>query len=423
MEARPRAGAVRTSVSSMVIAYTGATIHTAVGPPIETGTLLVDGATILGVGDDVDIGDAEVVDLSGKIILPGLIDCHSHAGVASSGAWDDHDVNETSEKITPHVRMLDAIHPGDQAFVDARRGGVTLLGVTHGSANVIGGQVAACKTAGLIADEMVIREPAGVKMALGENPKRVGERRQRQPNTRMGNAYLAREAFVAAQEYKRDWDHYSAQVAAEASRPEEERKPVRPPNRDLGKEVLTRVLDGEFPIRNHAHRLDDIRTAIRLSEEFGYPVVIDHATESYMIADEIVARDIMVAIGPIGAARSKRETQHRTAAAAGLMVAAGATVAIMTDAPVDPVQHLRDMVIIAIRAGLPEDRALDTVTLNPARILGVDDRVGSLEAGKDADFVVFGGDPWDARTPVEATYIDGNRVYSYDGPWIPEPIS
>ena len=403
----------------MATAFTNATVHTGTGSILESATLLIADGKINAVGAEVDIGDADVIDLGGKVVLPGLIDCHSHAGVSSTGAWDDHDVNELSEKITPHVRTLDAIHPADQAFDDARRGGVTLLGVTHGSANVIGGQVAACKTAGTVVDDMVIREPAGVKMALGENPKRVGSRQNRQPDSRMGNAYLAREAFVAAQEYKLDWEHYEAQVAAEAAKDESDRKPIRAPKRDLTKEILVRVLNREIPIRNHAHRLDDIRTAIRLSEEFGYRLVVDHATEAFKIADEIVSRDIMLAIGPVGAARGKRETRHRTAAAAGLMVEAGATVAVMTDAPVDPVQHLRDMVIISIREGLAEERALETVTINPAKILGVDDRVGSLEPEKDADFIVFGGDPWDARNPVLATYIDGREVFNYDGPWIP----
>ncbi len=404
----------------MSTAFTNARIHTAAGPVIEGGTLLIADGKIVAVGSDVDTGGAEEVDCTGKTILPGLVDCHSHAGVASTGAWDDHDVNETSEKITPHVRVLDAIHPADQAFEDARRGGVTLLGVTHGSANVIGGQVAACKTAGLVADEMVIKEPAGVKMALGENPKRVGGNLKRQPNSRMGAAYLAREAFVAAQEYQRDWEHYEALVAAEAAKPDDERKPLREPKRDLSKEILVKVLRGDVPVRNHSHRLDDIRTAIRLSEEFGYRLVIDHATESHKIADEIVSRGIPIAVGPVGAARGKRETRHRTAATAGVMMAAGATVAIMTDAPVDPVQHLRDMVIISIRDGLPEDRALETITINPAMILGVDDRVGSLEPGKDADFIVFDADPWDARNPVQATYIDGEKVFEWTGPWVPE---
>lgn len=406
----------------MATAYINAVIHTAVGIPLDQGTLLVSDGKIDAVGTDVDVGDADVVDLAGAIVWPGLIDCHSHAGVASTGDWNDHDVNEMSEKVTPHVRVLDAIHPADQAFEDARRAGITLLGITHGSANVIGGQVAACKTAGVIADHMVIKEPAGVKMALGENPKRVGERLKRAPTTRMGNAYLAREAFVAAEEYKKDWEHYEAQLAAEQAKDEDKRKPIRPPKRDLGKEILVRVLDGEIPIRNHAHRLDDIRTAIRLSEEFGYRLVLDHATEAFKISDEIISRGIMLAIGPVGASRGKRETRHRTAASAGLMVEAGATVAIMTDAPVDPVQHLRDMAIISIREGLDQDRALETITINPAKILGVDDRVGSLEPGKDADFVVFGGDPWDARTVVQATYINGEKAFDFDGPWVPPLI-
>ncbi len=403
----------------MATAYTNATIHTAAGPALESGALIVEAGKITAVGADIATGDADVVDLEGGVVWPGMIDCHSHAGVASTGDWNDHDVNEMAEKVTPHVRVLDAIHPADQAFADARRAGITLLGITHGSGNVIGGQVAACKTAGLVADEMVIKEPAGVKMALGENPKRVGERLKRAPTTRMGNAYVAREAFVAAQEYKLDWEHYEAQLVAEAAKPEEKRKPLRPPKRDLSKEVLVRVLDGEIPIRNHAHRLDDIRTAIRLSEEFGYRLVLDHATEAFKIPEEIVSRGIMLAIGPVGAARGKRETRHRTSASAGLMVAAGATVAVMTDAPVDPVQHLRDMAIVSIRDGLPQHLALETITINPAKILGVENRVGSLQVGKDADFVVFEADPWDARNPVIATYIEGEKVFEFDGPWVP----
>ena len=403
----------------MRTAFTNATIWTATGPPIAGGTLVVDNGTIVSVDAEPAPRDAEVIDCSDRFILPGLIDCHTHTGIWGEGAKDDYDGNEVSEAITAYVRTLDSIYPEDIGFEDARRGGVTTLGITHGSANPIGGQVTVVKARGMVADDMVIRAPAGLKMALGENPKRVGEMLKRAPGTRMGSAYLARKAFVEALEYRKDREHHEAQVAAQETKPEAERTPLREPKRDLGKEALLLVLDRVIPVRNHAHRMDDIRTAIRLAEEFGYDLVIDHATESYRIADEIVSRGIPLAIGPVYGERAKRELNRQTPATAGLMVAAGATVAIMTDSPFNPVNTLRDLVVFAIREGLAEDRALETITINPARILGVADRVGSLEPGKDADFVLFGGDPWDARNKALATYIDGVEVFRADGPYIP----
>ena len=403
----------------MTTAFTNAAIWTAAGPPIESGTLLVAGAEIIDVGADVDAGDAEVVDCTGKYILPGLIDCHSHAGIWGEGTRDDHDVNEIRDAATPYVRVLDSIHPESDSFADARRGGVTTMGITHGSANAIGGQVAVAKATGRTADDMVIKEPAGVKMALGENPKRVGAEYNRAPNTRMGIAYIARKAFSDAVEYRKDWEHHRALVDVESNKPEADRSPLREPKRDLGLEILVSVLEGEIPIRNHCHRMDDIRTAIRLSEEFGYRLVLDHATESYRIAEEIVSRDIPIAVGPLIGNRAKRELVNQTPATPGLMIEAGARVAIMTDSPVNPSDTLRDLVIVAIREGLPEDSALETVTSTPAAILGVQDRVGSLEAGKDADFIVFDGDPWDARNKVQQTYIGGEKVFESSGPYLP----
>ncbi len=404
----------------MIRAFVGATIWTAAGDPIESGTLLVSGSTIAAVGVDVDTGDAEIIDCSGRFLLPGLVDAHTHTGVWGEGAKDDYDGNEMSDATTPYVRALDSIYPEDVGFEDARRGGVTTLGIMHGSANAIGGQVAVAKAAGASADDMVIREPAGVKLALGENPKRVGDHYKRAPTTRMGTAYLVRKAFHEALEYRKDWEHHEAAVAADAAKDPGERSPRREPKRDLGKEALLAVLDGEIPARNHAHRMDDIRTAVRLAEEFGYELVVDHATEAYRIIDELVSRNIKLVVGPVFGDRAKRELNRQTPASAGLLVRAGATVAIMTDSPFNPVGNLRDMVILAIREGLPQDRALETVTINPAGILGVADRVGSLEAGKDADFVVLDGDPWDARSAVTETYIDGEKVFERTGPYLPD---
>lgn len=403
----------------MRIAYTNATIWTAAGPPIDRGHLLVEDGTIVDVGPYVDISGATEIDCSGQYLLPGFIDAHVHTGVAGEGAANDGDVNETTEAVTPYVRTLDAIYPEDVGFDDARRGGVTTLGIMHGSANPIGGQLTVVKSRGTVADDMVVRFPAGVKMALGENPKRVGERMNRAPQTRMGSAYLARKAFVEAIEYRKDREHYDAQIAAQARKSEDEQSPIREPKRDLGAEILLQVLDGEIPVRNHAHRIDDIRTAIRLSEEFGYRLVLDHATEAWRMPDEIAERGIPCAVGPLYSSKYKREINRRTPATVGILVEAGVAVAVITDSPVNEVHTLRDLVILAIREGLPEDRALETITSTPAMILGVSDRIGSLEPGKDADFVVFDGDPWDGRNKVAATYIDGEQVFVANGPYLP----
>ena len=401
-------------------AYTNATIWTAAGAPIESGTLLIEDGTVVDVGNDVDTTGAEVEDLAGRYIVPGFIDAHVHTGIAGEGASNDWDVNETTEAITPYVRTLDAIYPEDVGFDDARRGGVTTLGIMHGSANPIGGQLTVVKARGSIVEDMVLRFPGGVKMALGENPKRVGQDLKRAPGTRMGSAYLARKAFLEAIEYRTDWEHYDAKLAAEERKPEDERSPVRAPERDLGKEVLVQVLSGEIPVRNHAHRIDDIRTAIRLSEEFGYRLVLDHATEAWRMPDEIADRGIRCAVGPLYSSKYKREVNRRTPATPGILHEAGVEVAIITDSPVNEVHTLRDLVILAIREGLPEEDALAMVTITPARILEVDDRVGSLEPGKDADFLVFDGDPWDGRNKVLETYIDGERVFAANGPYLPE---
>ena len=401
-------------------AFTNATIWTAAGRPISDGTMVVAEGKVIAVGADIDTTGMTIVDCEGRYLLPGFVDPHTHTGVWGEGARDDYDGNEISEAITPYTRALDAIYPEDIGFADARRGGVTTVGISHGSANPIGGQVSVAKTYGMVADEMVIKEPAGVKMALGENPKRVGEHYKRAPNSRMGVAYLARKAFYEAIDYRKDWEHHRALAAAEREKSADERKPLREPKFDLGKEMLLRVLDGEIPVRNHAHRMDDIRTAIRLAEEFGYRLVIEHATEAYRIADEVARHDAMLAIGPLFGERSKREVNKATPANVGIMVEKGCTVAIMTDSPFNPIHNLRDLAIMAIREGLDPEKALPTITINGARILGVEDRLGSLEPGKDADFVIFDGDPWDARNQVRATYIDGRNVFEMTGPYIPD---
>lgn len=401
----------------MKTAYIGATIYPVDSSPIENGTLVVENGLIVDIGQNIDTSGMEIVDCGGKFITPGFVDAHTHTGIWAEGtspAAMDYDGNETGEIITPFVRVIDSIHPEDIGFEDSRKGGVTTLGICHGSANPIGGTMAVIKSMGTEVDDMVIRAPAGLKMALGENPKGVGRKYNRSPTSRMGVAYIIRKALYEAIDYGKDWDHYHQLLKLEDLKPESDRKPIKSPKYDLGKEVLVKVLNREIPVRSHGHRADDIRTAIRLQEEFGYDLILDHATESYKIKETIANKNIPIAVGPLFGGRVKRELINATMATPGIMMKAGVNVSIMTDSPFVPVHGLRDTLIMAIREGLEESRALETITINPAKLLGVDDRLGSLIKEKDADFLVFNGDPLDARNKVIATYINGNCVFSDD---------
>jgi imidazolonepropionase-like amidohydrolase len=399
-------------------AFIGAKIIPIEGDIIEEGVLVIEGNSIVEIGSvgNIKPGDAEIIDVTGKVITPGFIDAHSHVGLFEEGGdiRQIADGNEIAAVVGAHLRAMDAIFPEDLGFDDARKGGVTTMGITHGSANPIGSQNAVIKSKGLLIDEeMLIKAPAGVKFALGENPKRVGFLNNRAPSTRMAVAHIIREAFYKAKDYQNKWKLYHEKLALEENKPEKERKIVDRPDKDLGMEVLVDLLERKYPVRNHVHRADDIRTTIRLADEFGYELVIDHATEGYKIADYIAKRGIKCVVGPLMTNRSKREIVDREMAAPGKMVKAGIEVSITTDAPVIPISGLRDTVIMAVREGLPAEKALETITINPARVLTVDDRVGSLVVGKDADFLIFNGDPLDARCYIEQTYIEGKVVYDH----------
>ncbi len=402
----------------MKTAFTNAIIYPVTGEKFK-GTLVIEDEKIVSLGEKIQTEGMNVINCEGKHITPGFVDAHTHVGVWEEGSGPgpgNNDGNEISSAITPHVRVIDSIHPEDYGFQDARKGGVTTLGISHGSANPIGGQFAVLKSYGNEVDKMIIRAPAGVKMALGENPKRVGDIYKRAPSTRMGVAALIRETFYEAIDYLKEWDHYNELVKIEKNKEKNKQKPIKRPKYNLKMEILLDVLSKKIPIRCHAHRADDIRTAIRLRDEFKYNLVIEHATEGYKIRDVIREKQIPVAVGPLFGGRSKRELVNQTMANPGLLHKAGVEVSIMTDSPFNPVHGLRDTLIMAIREGLPQEVALKTVTLNPAKILGVEHRIGSLEPGKDADFVIFDGDPLDARNKVLKTYIDGKIVYEYTEP-------
>jgi imidazolonepropionase-like amidohydrolase len=391
----------------MSTAIMGARIVPVTGDPIEGGTILTDAGKIVAVGGPgLEVpADAEVVDAAGKWVLPGFIDAHTHVGLHEEAeGWAGSDVNEMTRPVTAYVRALDAINPADQGFRDAIGGGVLSVNINPGSGNPIGGQTAAVKCWGRVVDQMVLREPAGLKSALGENPKRIYGERKETPSTRLGTAAVIREAFVQA-------GNYLAKLAAAEQQPPSERKPV---DRDLGLEALGRVLRREIPWRQHCHRADDIATAIRISREFGYELVIDHGTEAHLLADLIAAESIPVIIGPLFTSRSKVELRNRSLANPGRLAAAGVTIAITTDHPVVPINFLIHQASLAVKEGLDPGTALRAITINPARIVGIADRLGSLEPGKDADLVIWSGDPLDVTSRAERAYQDGLEIYAYD---------
>lgn len=378
-------------MSAASFALRGATIVPITSAPIEHGAILVENGLISAVGGaDLPVPEGVPVhDATGKWIVPGLVDAHTHLGVHEvAEGWAGDDTNEMTDPNTAYVRALDGINPAEPGFAEALQGGVLAVNVNPGSGNVIGGETVAIKTVGRYVDEMVLRSPSGVKSALGENPKRVYGDQKKTPSTRLGTAGVLRRAFVAA-------EHYRA---------EDE------PTRDLTLETLARVLDREIPWRQHCHRADDIATALRVADEFGYDLVLDHGTEAHLLADLVAERGVPVIFGPLLCSRSKVETVNRWPENAAKLAAAGVTLAITTDHPVVPIEHLIIQVMLAVKAGLDRDTALRSVTINPATIMGVDDRIGSLEAGKDADFCVWSGDPLDIYSKVERAYIEGEQV-------------
>ncbi len=389
------------------IAITGGRVVPIEGEPAEGGTVLLrDGkiAAVEGPGFVVPDG-VDVVDATGKWVLPGFIDAHAHAGVSEEAeGWAGQDTNERTNPVTAQVRALDAINPADLGFRDAITGGVLAVNVNPGSANPVGGQTAAIKCWGRTVDEMVLREPAGLKSALGENPKRVYGERNEMPSTRLGTAAVIRSAFVDAQ-------NYQAKLAAAQRTAESERTVVE---RDLKLEALGRVLRREIPWRQHCHRADDIATAMRIAKEFGYDLVIDHGTEAYLLAEQIAAASIPVIIGPLFTSRSKVELRNRSLANPGRLAAAGVRIAITTDHPVVPIHFLIHQATLAVKEGLDPVTALRAVTIHPAQIIGCADRIGSLAPGKDADVVIWSGDPLDVMSRAERAYVDGREIYRYD---------
>jgi imidazolonepropionase-like amidohydrolase len=342
-----------------------------------------------------------VIDTTGKWVLPGFIEAHGHVGIHEEANGSAG--NDTNEMTNPNMaagRAIDAIDIEDEGFRDALSGGITTVVVKPGSGNPIGGQTVAIKTwGGRTIDEQLVSNAVSVKSALGENPKRVYGQKDKTPATRMGVAVVIRQAFEDAR-------HYAAQRAQASSKGE-------PFRRDLWLETLCRVLDGELAWDQHVHRHDDIATALRLADEFGYRLVINHGTEGNKLADILAERGIPVIFGPMFTSRSKVELKDRAIANLAALARAGVTVAITTDHPVVPINFLVHQASLAVKEGLPRETALEALTVNPAAILGLDARVGSLATGLDGDVVVWSGDPLDVNSRAERVLIAGVPVYEW----------
>lgn len=374
-----------------MLAITGGKILTMAGRLIERGTVLVDRDKIIGVEEGVVIPPgAEVVDVSGKVVMPGMIDAHSHLGIVEEIYREEgDDCNEITDPVTPHLRAIDAVNPADLGFRDALAGGITTVVTGPGSANIIGGEMVAMKTYGTVVDEMVVCFPVGLKAALGENPKRSYGREKKTPATRMASAAILREALTRAQYYLKK----------------------KSPARDLKMEALAKVLKGEIPLRVHAHRADDIMTAVRIAGEFGVNLVIEHCTEGHVVAGQLAEKGIPAVIGPVITNRAKVEMQGLTLETARVLAEAGVRFAVMTDHPVVPIQYLAASAALTVKGGLSVEHALRAVTIDAARVLGLEKRLGSLEPGKDADIVVIDRHPLDISSRVEQVYINGIKVF------------
>ncbi len=387
------------------------------GTRFDHGYVLCDGGRIreTGLGDGLTgsaaSGVHRILDAQGGVVMPGLIDAHCHLGVfADGGGVEGDDGNEETDPITPHLRSVDAIHHEDRCFREAAAAGVTSVMTGPGSANVLGGQFTFLKTVGRDVDAMALKAPAAMKAAFGENPKKNYGPRHAAPATRMATAALLRETLFKAERYAKEIAASEAGGASGGKRPDF----------DMKLEALLPVMAREIPLKIHAHRADDLLTAMRICEEFGLRYTLEHATEGYRIVDAILAamegkgrRSTLegVVVGPLLLDRSKPELRNSDLRNPGLLAAAGIPVALMTDHPCVPIQHLLVGAAVSVREGMDEEAALRAVTIHAARVCGVADRVGSIEPGKDADLVVFTGHPLDYRTKVRFTVVDGVVVH------------
>lgn len=374
-------------------------VLTMAGITYEKGCVLVEDGKIKEIGKSiVETENMEIIDAKGGWVMPGIIEAHCHIGIMEEDkGFEGNDTNEMTDPVTPQLRAIDAINPMDTAFNDAVEGGVTSVMTGPGSANVVGGQFVFMKTKGKSIDDMIVKEPAAMKIAFGENPKRVYSGKGKMLATRMATTALLRETLTKAAQYKEKKEKAIAKGEDFTE--------------DFKQEAWLPVLNKEIPLKAHAHRSDDILTAIRIGKEFNLHMTLDHCSEGHFIPEYVAASSYPAIIGPTLTRRSKIEVQNKTFKTPGIVHKAGTLVALTTDHPVIPVQYLSKCAGLATKEGLGIEEGLKAITINAATICGVSDRVGSLEVGKDADIAIFSGNPMEIFTDTLYTIIDGQIVY------------
>jgi imidazolonepropionase-like amidohydrolase len=380
-----------------MILIKGGTVKPIASPDIENGEVLMDGGKIVAVGKNLPVPEGtEVVDATGCLVTPGFVDAHCHIGlIGETVRWEGEDVNEIVDPITPEMRGSDGFYPQDEGVHNALMGGVTTAVTGPGSANVIGGTFCALKLKGNCVDDMIIRDPVAMKIAFGENPKECYGQKGKEPMTRMGVAALLRTTLVKAFNYAKEVD-------------EAEADPTKKRPYDPKLEALLPVARHQIPLKAHAHQANDILTAIRIAKEFDLDISLDHCTDGQLIIPELLKAGKPVLVGPSLGSKSKFELKNKSFTTPGVLDEAGLMVCIITDAPVIPLEYLPLCAGLAIKDGMKEESAWRAITLNPAKVAGIADRVGSLEAGKDADVVIFEGNPLrDIQARARRVYVNG----------------
>ena len=372
------------------------TIHTAVSREAIVADIMIEDGKIVKIGTGLNADGAEIIDATGLNVYPGFVEAHCHIGLDGYGiGYEGHDYNEMNDPVAPHLRAIDGINPFDPCMKMAAEAGVTCFATGPGSANVLGGTFVAIKPVGTCVDDMIVKDGVAMKCAFGENPKRSNQ--SKKISSRKTTPADLRNALKKAKLYK---------AKVEAAGDDVSKLPAF----DEKSEALIPVLNKEMPLKAHAHQANDILTAVRIAKELDVNLTLEHVTEGHMIVNELVRADVPLAVGPTFGHASKFELQNKSWTTPGILANAGCHVSIITDAPVTPLHYLPLCAGLAVKAGMDEYDALRAITINPAEHIGIADRVGSLEEGKDADIVIMVGTPFDVDSKIQHVLIDGKEI-------------